>query len=125
MRDFLHVQDADDVVEIALADRQPRVRRRAQRVEDRVPVVADVDVRDLAARDHDVVDPDRLQAEHLVGELRAIGGGRRIVRRASRAGAARACARAERESEQRAGQRSDDGDQGESRCGEREQVRGP
>ena len=43
MRDLLHVQDADHVVEVALADRQPRMRRRAQHVEDRVPVVADVD----------------------------------------------------------------------------------
>ncbi len=76
VRDLLHVQDADDVVEIVLAHRQARVRRRAQRVEDRVPIVADVDAGDLAARDHDVIDLDVVEVEQLVRDAAA-----RIVRR--------------------------------------------
>ena len=52
LRHALHVQDADQVVELALVHRQARVRRLAQLVEDVFPVVVDVDRGDVLARDH-------------------------------------------------------------------------
>jgi hypothetical protein len=63
--------------------------------------------------------------EHLVGELRAVGGSGRVVRD-HRPWTTRArAARGEREPRDRSGQRRDDRDQNESHCGEREQVRAP
>ena len=45
LRDALHVQDADDVVELAVVHGQARVRRLPQLVEQVFPVLVDVDAR--------------------------------------------------------------------------------
>jgi hypothetical protein len=63
LRHAFHVDDADEVVEFAVVQRQPRVWCLAQLVEDVFPVVLDVDRGDLLPRHHDVVHRDVLEIE--------------------------------------------------------------
>ena len=51
------------IVELAVIDRQARVRRLAQLVEQVLPAVLDVDAGDLLARHHDVVHGELTQIE--------------------------------------------------------------
>ena len=62
-RDLLHVQDADQRLELAVVHRDARVPALADLFDDVVPVVLEVDAVDLAARHHDVVDRDLFQVE--------------------------------------------------------------
>jgi len=62
--DALHVQQTDQVVELALVHRQAGVRVLAQLVEDVLPAVVHVDPGDLLARDHDVVHGDAPEIEY-------------------------------------------------------------
>src|SRR6516165_7168025 len=55
IRYALHVQEPDEVVELALVHRQSRVWRLAQLMEDVLPALAHIDPGNLLARDHDVV----------------------------------------------------------------------
>src|SRR6202012_5002601 len=43
MHDLLHVQQPDDVIDLALIKRQPRVLTLAQLFDDAIPVIVDVD----------------------------------------------------------------------------------
>jgi len=64
VHDALHVQHADDVLELLFVHRHPRVRTRADLFEDVVPAVGDIDRRDFAAGYHDVVDGDAFQIQN-------------------------------------------------------------
>ena len=63
VRDALHVQHADQLVEFAFVNGQARVLCFAQALEDRAPVVVQIDADDIAARNHDVIDRDALEIE--------------------------------------------------------------
>ena len=63
LRGALHVQDADQVVEFAVVDRQARVRRLSQPLEHILPLAGHVDPGDVLALDHDVLDRDALEIE--------------------------------------------------------------
>ena len=104
LRDALHVQNADQVVELAVVHRQARVRCLAQRDRGCPPSSWRVSMAgDLLARNHDVIDHDALEIENrqqhlavarrhqraalgdhgaqLIGRERLGGAGRRGARR--------------------------------------------
>ncbi len=58
------MQDADDVVDVTLVDRHPRVLTGADMAEDDVEIIVQVDAEDLLTRHHDVIDGDVLEIEN-------------------------------------------------------------
>ena len=63
VRHALHVQQADEVVELAFVHRQARVRGLSQLIKNVLPALAHVDAGDLLPRNHDVVHRDVPQVE--------------------------------------------------------------
>ncbi|MEY3714061.1 MAG: hypothetical protein RL321_1681 [Pseudomonadota bacterium] len=61
--DALHVQQAHHVAHIASIHGQSRMRCLTQLVEDALPIVLEIDARDILARNHDVVDGDAFEIE--------------------------------------------------------------
>src|SRR5512139_3749384 len=78
-RHLLHVQDADQRLEVALVDGDASVPAVTQLLDDVVPVVGQVDAVDLLPRHHDVVDRDLLEVEdaheHALVAMRDDGAG--------------------------------------------------
>ena len=70
----LHVQNADEVVELAVEDRQPRVRSEAQLIENVLPAFGHVDTADLLPGDHDVVHRHLAEIKDREQHLAVTGG---------------------------------------------------
>ncbi len=77
LRDALHVQDADQLVQLPVVNGQAGVRGEPQLIENVVPVLADVDAGNLLSGNHDVVHRDLPEIENRKQHLPVTRGNQR------------------------------------------------